>query len=150
MNDQFGFEPTPEVKPIPKCAYLVKKGEQPRQDRKNIFAYRESLAMQPHKFEPLKGPLPELPVKKFVKDMAGAPKVNPVAAVVNISEPSAEDLKQVVIFAAFDNLEQKDISLKGLPIVERVRELSGMEDLSAEEIRAAWAEYKEANKAGRE
>jgi len=140
----------PEVlEPIPPCEYLIKKGEKPRKDRANIFAYRESLANKPDKFESFLGKLPELAENQFSKTSAGSPAPD-ILAGVNKSDPSVADLQQVLLFTAFDNLEPADIGGKGFPLLERARALSGIDDLSAETLRTAWAEYKEASKSGRE
>jgi hypothetical protein len=150
MSDEhLDYVPEAPLPPIEKCAYLIRKGEKPRADRGNIFAYRESLAMKPNKFEPFRGKLPELTTKVFGKSTVGALKPDPLKN-VNTVEPTEDDLKQVLLFTAFDNLEPADIGGKGFPLLERVRAISGIDDLSAETLRSSWAEYKEANKSGRE
>lgn len=149
MSDNLDYVPEAPMPPIAPCEYLIKRGEKPRQDRANIFAYRESLANKPDKFEPFLGKLPELPESQFSKTSAGSPAPD-ILSGINKTEPTVEDLQQVQIYTAFDNLEAADIGGKGFPLLERMRALSGIDDLSAEAVRSAWIEYKEANKAGRE
>jgi hypothetical protein len=115
-----------ELVPIPKCAYLIRRGEQPRSDRSNIFAWTPppyGLAARPKEFEPFLGELPALN--------------NKAAASI---QADLKAMRHTQIVTAFESLQDEDF-VKGVPKLSSVARLSGVVDLGAAELVTIWQNH---------
>jgi len=140
-----------EVEPVPPCAYLVRRGQEPDYARRsNILPWQEALANQPKKWRQLTDadgvPVTALPDP-------GAPPIGarPTEAVApHIVEREVQekqklaaqaDMREIQIYAVFDTLEEQDFKPNGLPRVDLVRKRANMDDLTGTEIKEKWLEY---------
>lgn len=116
-----------EQKPIPKCAYLIKKGEAPAPDRSNIYGWNWLRAKQTDLYEPYLGTLPPLPDQE---PRAGSSKLP--------DDPS--EARLLLICGAIDQLEEAEYTQDGYPRVDALSNLLNLE-IGKDERDTAWIEY---------
>lgn len=120
------------MQPIPQCQYVIRKGEAPDPGRSNILPWSPTLALRPDKWEPYFDPLPPLPVKPGDRPSPVKPIVLPTP------EQQAASLRGIAILTAIDHLEPGEFTGAGLPKIETLRTLTGL-DVTVAERNEAWA-----------
>ena len=144
---------------IPQCRFLVRKGEQPRADRTNIFMWTPALALRTNEFDAYHGELPALPVagQSLSTVVSTAPAVElPPAATTAPAPPEAptpddtapepdseETMRRVTIHMAFAELTPEELKVDGTPNTNAVRSRTGFGDLTAHEVQAEWLKFKD-------
>lgn len=147
---------------IPQCRFLVRKGEQPRADRTNIFMWTPALALRTNEFDAYHGELPALPVAGQslstvvptaltvelppVTSVAPTPSQVPEAPTPGDTAPepdSEETMRRVTIHMAFAELTPEELKTDGTPNTNAVRSRTGFGDLTAHEVQAEWLKFKD-------
>ena len=137
---------------IPKCQYLIRKGEEPLPGRANIFPWTEELAKRVKDFEAFEGELPALSEKQMA--MRGEPVLsnrghNPPAptpapksdrGIVRTiqddeppwggnapqeDKPFTDNDRYKIVLDAMDQLTEEDIGATGKPKVRALQAKSG-------------------------
>ena len=120
---------------IAKCAYCVRKGEQPRPDRGNIFPW-DMVKERDTEFEQMIQDLPPLKVPE-----SQTPTEKKIEKKVEDVEVSAAAIRRATIVEAFKGLQPEDFGVKTkIPIASAMVTLTGFDDLRHDEIKTVWEE----------
>lgn len=124
---------------IAKCAYCIRKGEQPRPDRGNIFPW-DMVKNRDTEFEPY---LADLPVLNVPAAEMVTPVEKKIEQNVESEEASAARIRRATIVEAFKGLRPEDFGVKTkIPLADVMVTLTGIEDLYASEVKQVWEEEK--------
>lgn len=114
---------------IPRCDYLVRKGQDPMPGRQNVFAWTPALALRVDEFEPLLTGLPSF----------GAMEKKIAEPVVSVD---TKELQNVNLQVVFSQLDLADYDTKGYPRIDVARERTGNSELSPLDMLNAWQKFK--------
>ena len=132
---------------IPKCQYLIRKGQEPLPGRANIFPWTEELAKRVKDFEPFEGELPELTDKQLaprgdlvLSDRGHNPPTPAPRSDRGIhrdkvddeppwdtgnQEPVDDPYRYMLVLRAMAQLTEEDIGATGKPKVRAIQAKSG-------------------------
>lgn len=127
---------------IAQCDYCIRKGQEPKPDRSNIFPWG-MVKERDDEFEVYAGVLPKLAV--VVAEPEKARPSNAPTLEKELERVAIE--RKTQIMTAFEHLRPEDFKVKdGLPLVAAVQTLSGVAELTASDMKALWEEFTEERK----
>lgn len=152
--EQGGSDPVPA---IPKCPYLVRRGQAPDYaSRSNIIPWNEGLAARSKQWRALTDEdgklVTELPPvgSSGMSTQAKAPNAAEREKAEKETEEEAAlkitakaDMREIAVFEVFSSLGEGDFKPNGMPKVEVVRGYLPKENLTGMEIKKYWLAYQE-------